>query len=82
MAELVAATREGDLERARRVHYRLRGLMAANFVETNPVPVKTAMHLLGFCEPVFRSPLGPPAETTVELMRAELRRAELTGANR
>jgi 4-hydroxy-tetrahydrodipicolinate synthase len=59
MARLVAAALAGDFTRARELHYRLLPLMRANFVETNPVPVKTAMALLGHCGPGLRPPLGP-----------------------
>ena len=48
----------------------------------NPVPVKTAMWLLGLCGGGLRAPLGPPEEKTVELLREALRRAELQGAPR
>jgi 4-hydroxy-tetrahydrodipicolinate synthase len=82
MAGLVEATRAGDLERARALHYRLGPLMRANFVETNPVPVKTAMGLLGFCETVFRAPLGRPSDRTVETIREALRKADISGAAR
>jgi 4-hydroxy-tetrahydrodipicolinate synthase len=82
MAGIVAAVRAGELDRARELHYRLRPLMNANFVETNPVPVKTAMNMLGFCEAVFRPPLGPPEERTVQFMREALRVAEISGADR
>ena len=54
----------------------------ANFVETNPVPVKTAMSLLGFCKPVFRPPLGPAEPRTVELLRQALERSDLPGGER
>lgn len=78
MAGIVEATRAGDLDRARALHYRLRVLMSANFVETNPVPVKTAMSLLGFCEPIFRPPLGPADERTADLLREALNQAEIS----
>jgi len=82
MAGIVAAVRAGELDRARELHYRLRPLMSANFVETNPVPVKTAMNLLGFCESVFRLPLGPPEDRTVQTLREALRLAEVSGVER
>ena len=82
MAGIVEAVGAGDLDRARALHYRLRSLMSANFVETNPVPVKTAMSLLGFCEPIFRPPLGPAEERTVEVMREAMERADISGAGR
>ncbi len=71
MAALTAAALEGDLRQARELHYRLLPLMRANFAESNPVPVKTAMALLGRCGPALRPPLGPPTEAT----RAALERA-------
>ena len=64
MAALMDAALAGDFARARELHYRLRPLMEGNFIESNPVPVKTAMALLGFCELRLRPPLGPPAEST------------------
>lgn len=59
MAELVTAGLEGDFGRARAAHYRLLPLMRANFVETNPIPVKTALAMLGQMEAHFRLPLTP-----------------------
>jgi 4-hydroxy-tetrahydrodipicolinate synthase len=77
MADLVRFAARGELDAARRLHYRLLPLMHANFVETNPVPVKTAMHLLGFCELVFRPPLGRPEKSTIARMQEALDAAEL-----
>ena len=58
MGDLVRAFQGGTLERARELHYRLLPLMLALFTETNPIPVKTAVHLLGrIPEPVLRLPL-------------------------
>jgi 4-hydroxy-tetrahydrodipicolinate synthase len=74
MAELIAAAREGDLERARSLHFRLLPLMTANFAESNPVPVKTALAMLGHCEAHLRPPLGPASEQTHELLRSCLGR--------
>jgi 4-hydroxy-tetrahydrodipicolinate synthase len=79
MARLVACVRSGDLDGARRLHYRLLDLMRANFLETNPVPVKTAMALLGFCGETLRAPLGPLAPESKRRLRAVL---EATGVER
>jgi len=58
-AAMVHAALAGDLERARALHYRLLALMRANFVETNPIPVKTGVELV-FGDPArFRLPLVP-----------------------
>ena len=60
MVELVSAFRNGDVARARQLHYRLLPLMQALFVESNPIPVKAALHILGrIPEPALRLPLTP-----------------------
>ena len=68
-------------ETARRLHYRLLPLMRANFAETNPVPVKAAMALLGRCGADLRPPLGPAGERTTELLREVLKKAGLSGGD-
>lgn len=72
MHELAAACRRGDFAEARRLHNGLLRLMNLNFVESNPIPVKASLALLGLCEEVFRLPLCPPSDATRELLRAEL----------
>lgn len=57
MSEMVRAFFNRDLDRARSLHYELLRLMEAMFFETNPIPVKTALHLMGKCEEEFRLPL-------------------------
>lgn len=61
IVELVRAALAGDMARARTLHRRLMPLFDACFMETNPIPVKAAMALLGLCEPVWRLPMTPPA---------------------
>ncbi len=63
MAELAAAGRAGDLGRARVMQMRLLPLMRACFVETNPIPVKHAVSLLGLCRDELRLPLVPLSES-------------------
>jgi 4-hydroxy-tetrahydrodipicolinate synthase len=72
MARLVQAASTGDLEEARRVHYRLYPLMRANFLETNPVPVKTALQLMGRMDARFRLPLAPMTEANVDALEDAL----------
>lgn len=57
MKQLVSACLAGELERARELHYKLLPLMEANFIETNPIPVKSAMAMLGLIKEVYRLPL-------------------------
>jgi len=59
MCELVRAFRAGELERARHVHYRLLPLFDALFCETNPIPLKAALQMLGLIGPEIRLPLTP-----------------------
>jgi len=77
MAEMMRAALGGDFARARPIHYRLRRLMHANFVESNPVPVKVALALLGRCGEAVRPPLGPADVATRRLIDDALRRAGL-----
>jgi len=61
-AELVGAALKGDWDRARRLHYRLQPLTAALFLETNPIPVKTALGLMGRCNDELLLPLSPMSD--------------------
>jgi len=73
MCELVRAFRGGDAERALRVHQRLLPLFAALFCETNPIPVKAAMAMLGHCGEEIRLPLTPLSEPRREELRVVLK---------
>jgi 4-hydroxy-tetrahydrodipicolinate synthase len=59
VSDMVKALLEGDFERGRELHYELLPLFRALFVETNPIPVKTAASLLGLCSDEMRLPLIP-----------------------
>ena len=59
MAELCSAFFANDLDRAQVIHYTLAPLCRAMFLETNPIPVKTAMALMGKMDLEFRLPLVP-----------------------
>jgi len=56
-ADLVAAFEKGDFLKAQEIHYKILPLVKAMFLETNPIPVKTAMGLMKLCEPNLRLPL-------------------------
>ena len=77
MHDLIAACARGDFKEGRRIHYRLLHLMNLNFVESNPIPVKAGLALMGLCEESFRLPMCPPKESTREAMRAALKELEL-----
>ena len=75
MTALVHLLLSGNLENARDLHYKLLPLMDANFLETNPAPVKAALHLMGRIQNVLRLPLVPVSEGTGTALRAALRSA-------
>ncbi len=72
MRALVHAGLAGRMEEARRHHYELLPLMQANFVESNPVPVKAALHLMGQMGPHVRGPLSPLSDRSLERVRKTL----------
>ena len=72
MTALVNLLLTGNLDHARKWHYRLLPLMDANFVETNPAPVKAALHLMGRIQNVLRLPLIPVSESTRATLRSAL----------
>jgi 4-hydroxy-tetrahydrodipicolinate synthase len=57
MAELVSNFQEGRPTDSMRIHLRYFRLFKDLFIESNPIPIKTALHLMGMIEPEFRLPL-------------------------
>jgi 4-hydroxy-tetrahydrodipicolinate synthase len=60
MTRLVRLCLDNDFPAARELQRRYLPLMEVNFIESNPIPVKAAMALMGLLEPVWRLPLVPP----------------------
>ncbi|HUR93910.1 MAG TPA: 4-hydroxy-tetrahydrodipicolinate synthase [Gemmatimonadales bacterium] len=75
MTGLVHAARTGDLDAPRECQYRLLPLMDANFLETNPSPVKAGLAAMGKIREVLRLPLVPVTTATRDTLRAALRSA-------
>ncbi|WP_457568437.1 4-hydroxy-tetrahydrodipicolinate synthase [Desulfurobacterium sp.] len=67
MVKMYRAFADGDIEEARRIHLDLYPLHKIMFIDTNPIPVKTALSMMGRMEKEFRLPLCP---TTPEKERA------------
>jgi 4-hydroxy-tetrahydrodipicolinate synthase len=61
-AQLAEACLQGDWEKGRRIQFELIPLIRSLFIETNPIPVKTALSLMGKCNGELRLPLTPMAE--------------------
>jgi 4-hydroxy-tetrahydrodipicolinate synthase len=57
VSDMTAAFEKNDITEARRLHYKLLPLVKAMFIETNPIPVKNAMGLMGLCGSELRLPL-------------------------
>src|SRR5438874_7222372 len=72
MARLTDLALRGEWGAARTQHYRLLPLMEANFIESNPGPVKAALAALGLLEEHYRLPLVPVQEQTRARMRGAL----------
>ncbi len=75
MAALCRSAAAGEVQAARRIHMELLPWMRAAFVESNPLPVKAAMAMLGKIENHLRLPLVPLAESHMETVRLALRAA-------
>jgi len=69
MAHIAKLANANDFAAARELHNRWFPLMEVNFIETNPIPVKSALALMGLCEPVFRLPLVPPKSDNLAKIR-------------
>ncbi len=69
VSDMVNALLTGDWERGRELHYELLPLFRALFVETNPIPVKTAASILGLCSDEMRLPMIPLQGENLDTLR-------------
>ena len=70
--DLVAKFFEGDIEGSRKLQLGMKPLIDALFIEVNPIPVKTAMNLLGFNVGDLRLPLAEMEDKNLEILKQEL----------
>ncbi len=73
MADLVAAALKGDHAKALALQLKLQPLHRALFCESNPIPVKMALHLMGKFPNELRPPLFPMGEANAERLKVELK---------
>jgi len=73
MTKLVHLALNGDFAGARAMQRAWMPLMEMNFIESNPIPAKTAMAMMGLLEPVWRLPMTPPAAETRARVESVLR---------
>lgn len=76
---LCRAAAEGRWSDALTIHRRISGLIKALFAETNPIPVKAAMALLGLDTGSVRLPMTPASAATADRLRSEMSALELIG---
>lgn len=72
-AEMTRAALKGDLKKAQEIHYKLFDLMKANFFESNPIPVKTALAMMGKIEESLRLPLTKMSKLNKDKLRDVLK---------
>ncbi|MDI6606677.1 MAG: 4-hydroxy-tetrahydrodipicolinate synthase [Candidatus Omnitrophota bacterium] len=73
VAALVTEFQKTNISKAREIHYKLLPLIKAIFIETNPIPVKTAMGLLKMCEPDLRLPMCAMLPENLEKLKKALK---------
>jgi 4-hydroxy-tetrahydrodipicolinate synthase len=73
VADMVSAFEKGNIAQASKLHYKMLPLVKAVFIETNPIPVKTAMGLMGLCEPDLRLPLCAMSPDNLEKLKKALK---------
>lgn len=73
VADMCNAFEKGDINKAQALHYRMLALVKAMFIETNPIPVKTAMGLMKMIDPSMRLPLCEMLPENREKLVKELR---------
>ena len=77
MSDMVGASLAGEYDKARDLHYHLLPLMRANFLETNPIPVKAALEMMGRMKARYRLPLVPLSPEFVPELQETLRQIGL-----
>jgi len=76
--ELVHLALAGEWDKARQLHYRLYPLFRDAFVETNPIPIKAALAMVGKIAEEYRLPLCPMSDANREVLKAGMRAAGVT----
>lgn len=72
VAQMIDAFFAGDYKRAVELHFKMWDINVAMFLETNPIPVKTALALMGMITPEMRLPLAPMAEANLKKLKKAL----------
>ena len=76
-SDMIHSALEGNYRDAQKLHYSMLPLMNINFIESNPIPVKTAMALMGILQESFRLPLCPIEDKNRVLVKKVLKELRL-----
>jgi 4-hydroxy-tetrahydrodipicolinate synthase len=79
MSRMVELAEKGDFAGARALHKRLLPLLMVNFIESNPIPVKSAMASMGLLDEIYRLPMVPPRPASKQRIEAVLHAVGVTG---
>jgi 4-hydroxy-tetrahydrodipicolinate synthase len=77
MSQMVNAALKGDFEKARKLHYELYDLMKVLFIESNPVPAKESLNMMGRPSGHVRMPLAPLNEESISKLKQVLKDLDL-----
>lgn len=69
VSQMVEYALNGHFEEARKIHLKLFPIFKILFIETNPIPVKTCLALMGMISPEWRLPLCGPSEESIEKIK-------------
>lgn len=75
--EMHSLIKQGEIEKARKIHYFLLPIIRALFIESNPSPIKGAYELMGICSKETRLPLVPATAKLMSILKSELKRVGL-----
>ena len=73
VSDMCAAWEKGDIAKARKLHYKLEPLNASMFIETNPIPAKTALAMMGKIKEEFRLPLCEMSDANKDKLEKALK---------
>lgn len=73
VSQMVEYALNGDFENARKLHLKLFSIFKILFIETNPIPVKTILSLMGMISPEWRLPLCGPSEENLEKIKKTIK---------
>jgi len=74
MSTMVKYALNGQIEKAREIHYKLYPIFKVLFIETNPIPVKTSLSLMGMIKDEWRLPLTPPSDENFQKIKETLKK--------